>query len=272
MDYLVCSRLYILQVHKGSTQTNKRLKKGFKYKVAKKPSVPWSGAPDCLVCHRTVSGALGPYNVQLFTLGIVRARSAIIHRTVRCATGLFGAPAEQRLFSATVDCNGRLQRYSAQIVRAEVRAVARGAPDSKQYLSGATSDCPVPLEDKASNSQLLQNPNSWVTWLAHRIVSGGAPDCPVRPSTAATPNGYVVVEGFKYPQPPPLQASKFPALHIQYKSAFTPRHKSKESKPLQVPNPLQPLSDLRESFCSCSLGSYCLDRFLSSSFLFPSVL
>jgi hypothetical protein len=30
-------------------------------------------------------------------------------------------------------------------------------------------------------------------------------------------------------------------------SAFTPRHKSKESKPLQVPNPLQPLSDLRES-------------------------
>jgi hypothetical protein len=27
----------------------------------------------------------------------------------------------------------------------------------------------------------------------------GAPDCPVRPSTAATPNGYVVVEGYKYP-------------------------------------------------------------------------
>jgi hypothetical protein len=28
----------------------------------------------------------------------------------------------------------------------------------------------------------------------------GAPDCPVRPSTAAIPNGYVVVEGYKYPQ------------------------------------------------------------------------
>jgi hypothetical protein len=27
----------------------------------------------------------------------------------------------------------------------------------------------------------------------------------------------VVVEGYKYPQPPPLQASKFLALHIQYK-------------------------------------------------------
>jgi hypothetical protein len=49
-------------------------------------------------------------------------------------------------------------------------------------------------------------------------VSDGAPDCPVRPSTAACPNGQLMVEGYKYPQPPPLQASKFPTLHIQYKS------------------------------------------------------
>jgi hypothetical protein len=33
------------------------------------------------------------------------------------------------------------------------------------------------------------NPNGWVTWLAHRTISGGAPDCPVRPSTAEFPNG-----------------------------------------------------------------------------------
>jgi hypothetical protein len=106
---------------------------------------------------------------------------------------------------------------SVQIVRAEVRAVVRGAPDSEQCLSGAAPDCPVPLEDKASNVRQRPDPNDWVTWLAHRTVSGGAPDCLVRPSTAATP-GYVVVEGYKYPQPPPLKASKFPALHIQYKS------------------------------------------------------
>jgi hypothetical protein len=31
--------------------------------------------------------------------------------------------------------------------------------------------------------------SNWVTWLAHRTLSGGAPDCPVRPSTAALPNG-----------------------------------------------------------------------------------
>jgi hypothetical protein len=170
------------------------------------------------VCHRTVSDAPGPYSVQLSTLGFLRARSTIIHRTIWCATGLFGAQAEQRLSSATVDCNGCLQRYSARTVCAEVRAVARGAPDSELCLSGAAPDCPVPLEDKISNGQKLPNPNSWVTWLAHRTVSGGAVDCPLRPSTAACPNGYVVVEGYKYPQPSPLQASKFPALHIQYKS------------------------------------------------------
>jgi hypothetical protein len=103
-------------------------------------------------------------------------------------------------------------------VRGRAEPPVRGAPDTEQCLSGVAPDCPMPLEDKASNGQKLPNPNGWVTWLAHRTVSDGAPDCPVRPSTAAIPNGYVVVKGYKYPQPPPLHASKFPALHIQYKS------------------------------------------------------
>jgi hypothetical protein len=74
--------------------------------------------------------------------------SAIIHRTIQCATELSGAPAEQRLASATVDCNGRLQRYSVRTVRAEVRAAARGTPNSAQYLSGAT-------RRQSSNGQTL---------------------------------------------------------------------------------------------------------------------
>jgi hypothetical protein len=41
--------------------------------------------------------------------GILQARSTIIYRTVRCATGLSGEPAEQRLTGA----NGRLQKRSA---------------------------------------------------------------------------------------------------------------------------------------------------------------
>jgi hypothetical protein len=66
--------------------------------------VPWSGAPDCPVHHRTVFGAPGPYRVQTATLGFQPARSAIIHRTVRRATGMSGAPAEQRLLRAMVAC------------------------------------------------------------------------------------------------------------------------------------------------------------------------
>jgi hypothetical protein len=111
-----------------------------------------------------------------------------------------------------------LQCYSARTVHAEVRAVIRGTPDSEQCMSVAAPDCPVPLEDNASNDQKLPNPNGWVTWLAHRTVSGGTPDCPVRPSTAATPTTCWWLRAINTPQPPPLQVSKFLALYIQYKS------------------------------------------------------
>jgi hypothetical protein len=101
------------------------------------------------LAHQTVSGAPGPYKSKLFTFGFLQRHSAIIYRTVRCATGLSGSPSGATATSATVDCNERLQRYSVRTVRAEVRAAARGAPDSEQCLSGAALDCPVPLEDKA---------------------------------------------------------------------------------------------------------------------------
>jgi hypothetical protein len=52
----------------------------------------------------------------------------------------------------------------------------------------------------------------------HRTVSGGAPDCPVRPSTDSLPNGHFGGWGYKYPQPPHFKASKFFSQHIQYKS------------------------------------------------------
>jgi hypothetical protein len=66
--------------------------------------VLWSGAPDCPVCHRTVSGAPGPYRVQAATLGFSPACSAIIHWTVRCATELSDEPADNGYLRATVDC------------------------------------------------------------------------------------------------------------------------------------------------------------------------
>jgi hypothetical protein len=112
------------------------------------------------VHHQTVSGAPGRINLQLFTFGFLRHSSAIIHRTIRCATGLSGAPAEQRLPAR----NGRLCKVNSGIQMSEQRV--RGAPD-----------CSVPHEDKASNGRPAPSPNGRMTWrrtghcpVAHRTV------------------------------------------------------------------------------------------------------
>jgi hypothetical protein len=86
-------------------------------------------------------------------------------------------------------------------------------------------------------SQLLElqrsNPNGWVTWLAHRTVSGGAPDCPVAHQTVrcahrqtSSPTTILVVEAINIPQPPHFKASKFSAIAFNTRALdFTPRHK-----------------------------------------------
>jgi hypothetical protein len=72
----------------------------------------------------------------------------------------------------------------------------------------------------------------------------GAPDCPVRPSTDSLPNDHFGGWGYKYPQPPHFKASKFSDFIFNTRaSAINTRHKSKDSKPLQVPIPLQANSD-----------------------------
>jgi hypothetical protein len=45
----------------------------------------------------------------------------------------------------------------------------------------------------------------WVTWLVHRTMSSGAPDSPVRLSTAALPNGCFGGWGYKYPPTTTIQ-------------------------------------------------------------------
>jgi hypothetical protein len=124
--------------------------------------------------------------------------SAIIHRNIRCASG---ATATSR---ATVDCN----RIKCATVRARVRARAGGAPDSLQDLSGAPPDSQRPHKSELQRS----NPNGPLTWLAHRTVSGGAPDCPVRHATAHFQRPFLVVGDINTPTTPHSMASKF--LHF----------------------------------------------------------
>jgi hypothetical protein len=94
----------------------KRSKLGFKKKGAKETE------ENPGLAHRTVSGALGAVQTELFTFGFLRGRSAIIHRTVGCATELSGAPSGATAPSATVDFNDHCQTLQCATVRARVRA------------------------------------------------------------------------------------------------------------------------------------------------------
>jgi hypothetical protein len=164
-----------------------------------------SGAPpDSVRCTRE-------FWSKLTTFGKSGSRSAIIHRTVRCCTGLSGVPAEQRLLRA----NGRLQRAVNAL------QCAQKSEQSQKAHRTVNSDCPVhhrtlrwPRRQKLQRS----NPNGRVTWLAHRTVSGGAPDCPVCHTTAASTNGSFGGWGYKYPQPPTIHCIQVFSLHTSYKS------------------------------------------------------
>jgi hypothetical protein len=128
------------KVHNKPIQSQK---KGFKTKEQSIPkaALVWRTRlsvvpPDSVRCTRKP-------NSKLASFGNSGGRSAIIHRTVRCSTGLSGVAAEQQLLHA----NGRLQRYSKTLqcatARAEARVGADGAPDSEQDLSDAPPNCPV---------------------------------------------------------------------------------------------------------------------------------
>jgi hypothetical protein len=102
-----------------------------------------SGAPpDNVRCTRV-------NQLKLLSFGFPRRSSAIIHRTVWCATGLSGAPAEQRLSAR----NGRL--YKVNSANSDVRAEGQWGTG----LSGVTPDYPVPHEDRASNGRPAPSPN-----------------------------------------------------------------------------------------------------------------
>jgi hypothetical protein len=159
---------------------------------------PWSGAPDCPVCHRTVSGAppdsvrcTRALEAELLTFGKFKGRSAIIHRTIRCASG---ATATSR---ATVVYN----RIKCATVRARVKARAGGAPDNLQDLSGAPLDSPEGPQVRAPTVE------------PQRLADvAGAPDCPVRHATAHFQRPFLVVGAINTPTTPHSMAPKF--LHF----------------------------------------------------------
>jgi hypothetical protein len=181
---------------------------------------PWSGAPDSVRCTGAVQS-------ELFTFGFLRHRSAIIHRTVRCAK-----------WSNGYQRNGRLQKCE-QCVNSVRRRQSRRQRRTGQWTGPVR--CSIGLSDatwrQSSNGRNRQNPNGWVTWLAHRTVR-----CAHRQTASPT-----AMRWLRAINTPNYHHSKHPSFSdISFNtraSAINTRHNSKESKPLQVPNSLQTPSD-----------------------------
>ena len=121
----------------------------------------WSGTPDCPVCHRTVSGALGNSKPNSSPSGIFRGASLYftglpgVHRIVSGAPrksdselASFGNPLRYNspdcpvsqwsngYFAPTVTCRS----IKCVPERTEVRHARSGAPDTLQYMSGVPPD------------------------------------------------------------------------------------------------------------------------------------
>jgi hypothetical protein len=118
---------------------------------------------------------------------------------------------------------------------------------------------------QSSNGRNRQNPNGWVTWLAHRTVR-----CTHRQQP--NPNGWFGGWDYKYLQPPPFKASKFLAICIQYKSSrLHSKTQTRDQILSQVQNHSKHLVTSERDF-RVHLSSYRLDRFSSSPFLFSTPL
>jgi hypothetical protein len=148
---------------------------------------------------------------ELFTFGKFRGCSAIIHRTVRCASG---ATTTSR---ATVVCN----RIQCATVRTKVRARAVGAPDSLQDLSGAPPDNLKALQVRAPTVEPQRSADV-----------AGAPDSPVRhrtlsgaPCDISLPTTIFGGWGYKYPNHPTFNGIQVcTLLHLIRAIAFNTRH------------------------------------------------
>jgi hypothetical protein len=183
-----------------------------------------SGAPpDCVRCIRELEA-------ELATLGKMGGRSAIIHRTVRCASGATATS------HATVDCN----TFNARL-RAQMTENAQKAHRTVYRI------CPVHhrTAQRPHQSELQRSePNGQLTWLAHRTVSSGAPDCPVRHATDSLPTTTFGGWGYKDPNHPTFNCIQVFQLPTPTRAiTFNSRHNQRDQILSQVRNHSKSNSD-----------------------------
>jgi hypothetical protein len=128
-------------------------------------------------------------------------------------------------FAPTVDCNA----FNA----------LQCAPESEQRKTAHRT------AQRHHKSELQRSePNGLLTWLAHRTVSGGAPDCPVRHATAAFQRPHFGGWGYKYPNHPTFNCIHvFHLQHITRAIAFNSRHNQRDQILSRVRNHSKSNSD-----------------------------
>jgi hypothetical protein len=179
--------------------------------------------PDSVRCTRELEA-------ELATFGKMGGRSAIIHRTVRCASG---ATATSRQRSTATALNALQCALESEHAQEAHQTVYRTCP-----VHHRTAQRPHQSELQRSN------PNGRVTWLAHRTVYGGAPDCPVRHVTDSLPTTTFGGWGYKYPNHPTFNCIQvFHLQHITRAIAFNSRHNQRDQILSQVWNHSKSNSD-----------------------------
>jgi hypothetical protein len=190
--------------------------------------------PDSVRCTREIDS-------ELASFGNLGGRSAIIHRTIRCSTGLSGVPAEQRLLRA----NGRLQKAlnALQCVptRSEVRAGARRRTGQSTGLVQCTTRLSGGPTSQSSNGRTLTV--GWRGWrtgqcsVAHRTVRCARRQKP-------TPTTILVVGAINTPNHPTFIASKFSAFKPHTRAiTFNTRHKQRDQILSQFRNHSKQISE-----------------------------
>jgi hypothetical protein len=182
----------------------KRYKLGFKRKEQKKSK-------------RTLVWRTGLSGVQPDSVRCTRDRTGWTpHLRVSEAALRYNSQAElpsgATVASATVDSNGRLTTWTVRRQFAQSQSNARRCTGQWTVLVRCDTGLSGAPSCQSSNGRNCQNPNDWVTWLAHRTVW-----CAHRQQPS--PTAVLVVGAINTPQPPLFKASKFPAYCIQYKSS-----------------------------------------------------
>jgi hypothetical protein len=154
----------------------------------------------------------------------------VSHRTVRCASGATTTSRQRSTANAFNELQCALESGQRQTA---YRTVYRTCP-----VHHRTAQRPHKSELQRSE------PNSRLTWLAHRTVSGGAPDCPVRHAIAAFQRPLFGGWGYKYPNHPTFNCIQvFHLQHITRAIAFNSRHNQRDQIISQVRNHSKSNSD-----------------------------